>query len=86
MISRKGKDKFREIMREVRAKSKLKTMATESERALNGSEYIPLTFEAMLRYLHESSKRKLLAKSIHANHREFLDSMKRGGEETSFEK
>jgi hypothetical protein len=49
-------------MREVRAKSKSKTMATESERALNGSEYIPLTFEAMLRYLHESSKRKLLAK------------------------
>ena len=58
VTSKDNKEKFREIMRIVRKKTK-ETLRNSyaSKRLLNLSFYIPLTFESLLNFLYEKSHR-----------------------------
>jgi len=55
VINKEGKNNFRHIMREVRRKSR--DLKDRMPNIINHSAYIPLTLEATLRYLSESSER-----------------------------
>ena len=47
---------------------------------LDCSDYIPLTFEAMMKYLHNSLLRLLVSMNMQSNHRELLDIIDAGGD------
>jgi len=63
VLSRKGKDEFRDVIRRVHERAQ--------------GKYIPVTFEGMMEHLHGQWNRQALRNSINFDHRTVLDKLKK---------
>lgn len=65
ILSEESKHKFRMIMREVRQKTLIENINRKNNNDMEENcSYIPLTFEAMLNYIHSRSQRGIIRNKL----------------------